>query len=302
MSGRVTPGAQRFLEPAVVARMGSLELKARVIVEGFLQGLHRSPYRGFSVEFAEYRQYMPGDDPAQIDWKVYARSDRHYIRKFEEETNLPCHLLLDVSASMAYGSAGVTKLDYARYLAAALAYLLTRQRDAVGLTAFDREVVAHFAPSTRPGHLRSLLVGLDRLVPGERTDVAGPLDRLARMLTRRGLVLVVSDLLDDPESVITGLKRVRARGMEVIVFQVLDPAERLFPFDRPARFRDLETGEEVLASPGLVRDEYVAQMTRMIERYRSELGAAGIDYVLLDTSQPLDVALMSYLSARKRTI
>jgi uncharacterized protein (DUF58 family) len=282
--------------------MGSLELKARVIVEGFLQGLHRSPYRGFSVEFAEYRQYMPGDDPARIDWRVYARSDRHYIRKFEEETNLPCHLLLDVSASMAYGSSGVSKLDYARYLAAAIAYLLTRQRDAVGLTAFAGEVVSHFAPSTRPGHLRSLLVGLDRLVPRERTDLAGPLDRLARMLTRRGLVLVISDLLDDADAVITGLKHVRARGMEVIVFQVLDPAELTFPFDRPARFRDLETGEDVLASPSLVRDEHVGAMNRLVERYGRELGAAGIDYVKLETSQPLDVALMSYLSARKRTI
>lgn len=302
MRGRAAPGAQQFLDPAVVSRMGSLELKARVIVEGFLQGLHRSPYRGFSVEFAEYRQYMPGDDPVQIDWKVYARSDRYYIRKFEEETNLPCHVLLDASASMAYGPAGVTKLDYARYLAAAIAYLLTRQRDAVGLTAFDREVVTHFPPSTRPGHLRSLLIGLDRLVPRERTDVAGPLDRLARMLTRRGLVLVISDLLDDADAVITGLKRVRARGMEVIVFQILDPAELSFPFDRPARFRDLETGEEVLASPGVIRDEYLGRMRQLVDRYASELGGAGIDYVRLETSQPLDVALMSYLSARKRTI
>src|SRR5262245_25203286 len=166
---RPAPGGTRFLDPAVVSRLGTLELKARAIVEGFLLGLHRSPFRGFSVEFAEYRQYMPGDDPAFVDWKVYARSDRHYVKRVEQETNLPCHLLLDISASMAYGSGGVTKLDYGRYLSAAVAWLLTRQRDAVGLLAFDDAVRAHLPPSTRPGHLRSLLVTLDQLQPGQRS-------------------------------------------------------------------------------------------------------------------------------------
>jgi uncharacterized protein (DUF58 family) len=293
---------RQWLDPAVVARLGTLELKARVVVEGLLQGLHRSPFRGFSVEFAEYRQYMPGDDPASIDWRVYARSDRYYVKKFEQETNLPCHLLLDVSASMAYGSGAVTKLEYASYLAAALAYLLNRQRDAVGLLAFDSDLVAHVPPSTRPGHLRSLLVTLDHLRPGTRSDVARPLNRLAEALSRRGLVVVISDLLDDPERVITGLKHVRFRGMEVLVFQVLDPAELTFPFERPARFRDLESGEEVVASPRASRDDYLRQIDGLTARYQRELRLSGIDYSLTDTSRPLDAALLAYLAARRRVM
>jgi uncharacterized protein (DUF58 family) len=173
------PGPQQWLDPAVLARLGSLELKARVIVEGFLQGLHRSPFKGFSVEFAEYRPYLPGDDPASIDWRAFARTDRYYVKRFEQETNLPCHLLLDVSASMGYGSGPLTKLQYGSYLAASLAYLLSRQRDAVGLMAFDHDVVTHLPPSTRPRHLRSLLVALDALRPGTRSDLARPLNRLA---------------------------------------------------------------------------------------------------------------------------
>ena len=294
--------ARQWLDPAVVARLGPLELKARVIVEGFLQGLHRSPFRGFSVEFAEYRQYMPGDDPASIDWRVYARCDRYYVKKFEHETNLPCHLLLDVSASMAYGSGPVSKLEYASYLAAALAYLLNRQRDAVGLLAFDSDLVAHVLPSTRPGHLRSLLVTLDRLRPGTRSDVARPLNRLAEALARRGLVVVISDLLDEPERVISGLKHVRFRGMEVLVFQVLDPAELTFPFVRPARFRDLESGEEVVTSPRASRDDYLRRIGELTARYQRELRLSGIDYCLTDTARPLDAALLAYLAARRRVM
>jgi len=290
----------RFLDPAVIARLGTLELKARTIVEGFLSGLHRSPFRGFSVEFAEYRQYLPGDDPSTIDWKVYARSDRHYVKKYEEDTNLECYLLVDVSGSMAYGSRGITKQQYAAYLAASLAYLMNRQRDAVGLMAFDDEIVSMLSPSARPGHLRSLLVALDRLPEGGATNAARPLNRLAEAMSRRGLVVLISDLLDEPSRVIEGLKHFRFRGTDVVVFHVLDPDELTFPFERAARFRDLEGDEEIVAVPSAVRETYLAELGAMLDRYKRELGSAGIDYVRLDTSQPLEFGLMSYLSTRGR--
>lgn len=295
-----TPAGARFLDPAVISRLGTLELKARTIVEGFLLGLHRSPYRGFSVEFAEYRQYMPGDDPAFVDWKVFARSDRYYVKRFEQETNLPCHVVLDVSASMAYGSRGVSKMEYGQYLAAALAWLLTRQRDAVGLFAFDEEVVAHLPPSIRPGHLRAMLVTLERLAPGRRSEMGRPFHVLAEQLVRRGLVVVLSDLLDEPARVVEGLRHIRFRGMEVLVFHLLDHAELTFPFESAARFRDPESAEEVLTSPRAVRNDYLRAIGELTARYERELRGAGIDYHLLDTSRPLDFALAEYLAVRRR--
>jgi uncharacterized protein (DUF58 family) len=293
---------RRFLDPAVVARLGTLELKARTVVEGFLSGLHRSPFKGFSVEFAEYRQYIHGDDLATIDWKVFARSDRYYVKKFEEETNLDCHLMIDVSGSMGYGSRGMTKFEYAACLAASTAYLMNRQRDAVGLMAFDDRIVDVLPPSARPGHLRALLISLDRLRLGRATNVSKPLHQLAESLSRRGVVVLVSDLLDEPDAVIRGLKHFQFRGTDVIVFHVLDPDELEFPFERATRFEDLETGEEVMAVPGLVREHYRREMARLIGRYREELGAAGIDYQLLRTTDPLELALLSYLTTRARTL
>jgi len=292
-----------FLDPAVVARLGTLELKARTIVEGFLSGLHRSPFKGFSVEFAEYRQYIPGDDLATIDWKVYARSDRFYVKKFEEETTLDCHLLIDVSGSMGYGSHHpMTKFQYAACLAASLGYLMNRQRDAVGLTAFDESIVSMLPASSRVGHLRALLLTLDRLRLGRMTNVSKPLHLLADSLSKRGMVVLISDLLDDPEAVIRALKHFQFRGTDVIVFHILDRDEIEFPFERATRFEDLETDEEVIAVPGAVRDHYVREMKSLIERYRRDLGGAGIDYQLLDTSRPLELALMSYLSTRARAL
>ena len=294
------PRELRFLDPAVLARLGTLELKARTVVEGFLSGLHRSPFKGFSVEFAEYRQYMPGDDLSSIDWKVYARTDRYYVKKFEEETNLNCYLLLDVSASMGYGSHGVTKLEYASMLAGSLAFLMQRQRDAVGLTTFDDALLTMLPPSARPSHLRSLLVTLDRMVLGKRTDVSRPLHQLAEGIAKRGMVILISDLIDEPGHVIEGLRHFRFRGTDVVVFHVLDPSELTFPFTRASRFRDLEGGDELMVVPSVVREPYLVALNGTIDRYRRELGAAGIDYRLLDTSQPLELALMSYLSTRGR--
>jgi len=292
---------RQFLDPAVVARLGNLELKARTVVEGFLSGLHRSPFKGFSVEFAEYRQYIPGDDLSTIDWKVYARSDRHYVKKFEEETNLNCHVMLDISGSMAYGSRGITKYQYGQCLAASLAYLMNRQRDAAGLAAFDERIVTMLPASARPGHLNAILVTLDRLELGTETNVSKPLHQLADSLSKRGMVVLISDLLDDPERVIRGLKHFRFRGTDVIVFHLLDPDELAFPFERATRFEDMETRDEVLAVPVVVRDHYLKAIGSLIERYKRELGAAGIDYQLLTTDQPLELALLAYLSTRGRT-
>jgi len=291
-----------FLDPAVVARLGTLELKARTIVEGFLSGLHRSPFKGFSVEFAEYRQYIPGDALSTIDWKVYARSDRYYVKKFEEETNLDCHVMLDVSNSMSYGSGPMTKFEYGACLAASLGYLMNRQRDAIGLTAFDENIVSMLPASSRPGHLRGILVTLDRLTPGRKTNVSKPLHQLADSIVKRGMVVLISDLLDDPVEVIRGLKHFQFRGNDVIVFHVLDPHETDFPFERATRFEDLETEEEIMAVPGAVRDHYLKEMGGLMEHYRRELGACGIDYQLLSTRRPLELALHSYLSTRARAL
>jgi len=294
------PGPARYLDPAIIARLGTIDLKARTIVEGFLTGLHRSPYKGFSVEFAEYRQYLPGDDLATLDWKVFARSDKHFVKKYEEETNLTCHMLIDVSKSMGYASGEVTKLQYASFLAGALAYLMHRQRDSFGLIAFDDAIAALLPASARSSHLRAVLLALERLELGAGTNVAKPLNDLASAMRKRGMVVLISDLLDDPAQVLDGLKHFRHRGTDVIVFHVLDPYELKFPFEQAARFRDMESEEEVMAVPGSIREDYVGRMQGLIDFYRRELQLSGIDYCLLDTSKHLELGLMSYLMTRHR--
>ena len=301
MAAQTRPGELRFLDPAVIARLGTLELKARTIVEGFLSGLHRSPFKGFSVEFAEYRLYLPGDDLSSIDWKVFARSDRYYVKKFEEETNLNCYILLDVSASMGYGRrGGATKMEYGQMLAASLAYLMNRQRDAVALTAFDDAIVQMLPPSARPGHLRSLLVTLDRLRLGKRTDVSKPLHVLADAVKKRGMVVLISDLLDEPERVVDGLRHFRFRGTDVVVFHLIDPDELTFPFERASKFRDMELGDELMAVPAVVRSAYLTELQRVLDLYKRDLRSMGIDYQLVNTSDSLEFALMAYLSTRSR--
>jgi uncharacterized protein (DUF58 family) len=290
----------RFLDPAVIARIRSMELKARTVVEGFLSGLHRSPFKGFSVEFAEYRQYLSGDDPSTIDWKLYARSDRYYVKKFEEETNVDCHLMLDVSASMGYASGAMSKVAYGSLLAASLAYLMNRQRDAVGLMTFDEGIVARLAAGVRPSHLRALLLTLEQAALGTRTDLAKPLHRLAEALVKRSIVVLISDLLDEPARVVRGLKHLRFRGSDVLVFHVLDRDELTFPFERATRFQDMESGDEVMAVPALVREHYLREVRDLVAFYERELRVNGIDYLLVDTSKPLDFALLSYLSRRAR--
>ncbi len=291
----------RFLDPAVLARLGSMELKARTGVEGFISGLHRSPYKGFSVEFAEYRQYMHGDDLSTLDWKVYARSNRHYVKKFEEDTNVECHLLVDVSASMGYrGGSAMTKLEYAKVLAGSLAFLMNRQRDASGLIAFDEGITVRLPASARRGALHGLLVSLEQLQAGRRSNVGRPLHLLAEALARRSLVVLISDLLDDPGPIIDGLKHLTFRGSDVIVFQVLDPHELTFPFRSSARFTDIESAEAVTADASTIRDEYLRRIEDLKSRYDRELRQARIDYVPLDSSKPLDFALLAYLAARSK--
>jgi uncharacterized protein (DUF58 family) len=297
------PGPSRFLSPEVVAGLGTLELKARTIVEGLLLGLHRSPFRGSSVEFAEYRQYMPGDDPGTVDWKVYARSDRHYVKKFEHDTNVEVQLLVDTSASMAYRSgSGMTKLQYAQCLTAALAYLLTGQRDAVGLGLYDDQLRDYVPSAVKASQLTRLLIALDHATPGATSDTARALKQVHDRLRRRGLIVVCSDLLDDHDRVVDGLRLLRARGMEVVVFHVLDDAELTFPFEQAGTFRDVETGEEILTYGPSARQAYLDAVGAWRDRYVADLRSAGIDYQLARTSEPLDMTLLGWLGGRGRTL
>lgn len=296
-SRSVRSGA-RFLDPAVLGRIANLELLARTVVDGFLTGLHRSPYLGFSMDFAEHRPYMPGDDIRRIDWKLFARTDRHYIKLFEADTNANFSVLLDVSASMSYGSHSLAKLDYARYLAACLIYFSSKQRDRVGLVTFDHEVVDYVPPSMK--HLDTILHRLDQVETGRPGRLAEPLLKVTEMLGRKGIVVLVSDFYEEPDQVLEAVAPLRARGHDVIVFHVLDPWELEFPFEDASGFEDLETGEQLPVIPGKLRGDYLEMIRRHLERLERRFTENRIDYTLLDTSKPLDMALFQYLLARER--
>jgi len=291
---------RKFLRPDIVSRLSGLEIKARLVVEGFIAGLHRSPYHGFSVEFAEHRQYMPGDPIRNIDWKVYSRTDRFFVKEFEEETNLKAYLLLDISGSMGYHSNGISKLEYSSYLCAALSYLMLQQRDSVGLVVFDRKIQQYIPPKSAATHLHVLLSQLDKIQASQTTNVSSALHEMAERIKRRGLIILISDLFDYPEKIMSGLKHFRHRKHEVIVFHILDPRERDFSFPQEAIFKDIETQEEILTSPWQIQKDYQAKLQEWIEKYRLELRESLIDYVLLDTSIPFDEALFAYLSKRQR--
>jgi len=294
------PDRRRLLDAAVIARLSRMDVRARAVVEGFVAGLHKSPYKGFSVEFAEHRQYMPGDPPKTIDWKVYGKSDRFYVKEFEEETNLRAYLVVDGSASMGFASEGITKFDYSRYLAAALSYLMIRQQDSVGLVLFDAEI-RRFIPARSAGkHLHVLLTELENARPASTTGLAETLHRLAERVRRRGLVVLLSDLFDDQTAVLRALRHFRHKRNEVVVFHVLDANERLFDFAREAIFRDLETHDEMLVRPWELRPEYRRAMTEWIERYRRGCREIGVDYVSMNTETPFDAALLAYLEKRSR--
>ncbi len=290
-----------LLRPHELAALGGLEFVARQVVEGFLAGLHRSPHRGFSVEFAEHRAYQPGDDLRYIDWRMYARSDRHYVKQFEEETNLRAYVLVDASASMAWSSdPGVlpTKLWYAKQLSACLSLLLLSQGDAVGLIGFDETVRTHIGPRGGRRHWHDMVRSLDPLEATGRTEAASALRDIAGRLTRRGLVILCSDLLVDPESTQLALQFLRHRGHEVLVFHLLDPGEKELPGERDARFVDPETGEELPVSVADLRSEYREAVERALQEWRQQLVPHGIDYTIIETDQPMVHALRTYLRKR----
>jgi len=278
----------------------NLELRAKTVVEGFWHGLHRSPYHGFSVEFTEYRPYTTGDDPRYLDWKLVARTDRFFIKKFEDETNLRAHLLVDGSRSMTFGSRGYTKATYATTFAATLAYFLHHQGDAVGLLTFDEAVREYLPARNRTGHLRQLMLALEQPAGGRATDLASPLQRMAEMLRKRGLVVLISDLLAPINTLETSLALLTASGHEVLLFQVLDPAEVNFSFEAAAKFRDLETGHDLFLEPALARAGY----QRLFEAHRADVRAIcerlGITLHALVIDQPLELALYHFLLGRAR--
>ncbi len=275
-----------------------MELRARTVVEGFISGLHRSPYRGFSVEFAEYREYTPGDDTRFIDWKVYARSDRYYLKQFEEETNLNCNILLDVSGSMNYGSNGISKLEYASYVAASLGYLIFQQRDGVGLMTFDRDIRQVIPSRNKRGHLLSILRYLEHVEGGDETNLSLPLHLMAERLNKKGMIILISDLFDDPASVAKGLQHFRFKGHDVIVFQILDETELTFPFENTTKFIDMEGTAQFVTIPSLVRKTYMQNLKAHMDQFKKECSRLKIDYHVLNTVKPIDFALFSYLAYR----
>ncbi len=295
-----SPRAASFIDPHSLMRIKSLQLRAKVVVEGFYHGLHRSPYHGFSVEFSEYREYTPGDDPRYLDWRLYARSDRYYVKRFEDETNLRCHLLLDMSRSMGYGSSSFTKREYARTAAATLAYFLASQRDAVGLLTFDEGIAEYLPARYRPGHMHRLMLLLERALSGTATDLSAPLERIARMVTRRGLIALISDLLAPIDTLETSLSYLRSRGHEVVLLRILDPAEVSFGFDTPAMFHDLESGRDVYVDPDVAREDYLRRFGEHSRAIEATCGRLGIDCYQITTDRPLELALFDFLSARMR--
>ncbi len=288
----------RFIDPNILASISRMDLRAKTVVEGFLSGLHKSPFKGFSVEFAEYRQYTPGDDPRHIDWKVFARFDRYYVKEFEEETNLNCHLVLDLSNSMNFASNGRTKLTYASYLIASLAYLISKQRDSVGLVTFGDKIENHIPAQLRPGHLQSILLALSNLKTTERTNIGLPLHQIADAIRKKGMIILVSDLLDEPEKIIHAMQHFRFRGHEVIVFHIFDAAEITFPYHNTIKFVGLEGEGDFTTVPRNIRDEYLQKLQTHLAILEKGFGANRIGYTLMDTSKPLDFALQAYLAAR----
>lgn len=312
---------RRFLIPSVIARLANIELKAKFIVQGFIAGLHKSPYHGFSVEFAEHRQYTPGDDLRYLDWKLLARTDRYYIKQYEEETNLKAYILLDVSRSMSFSSnnyytrdkkkifkkkseeefsEGITKLEYASYLAASLAYLMLLQRDAVSLVTYDENIRIFIPPHSTKINLKLILKELQGIKPTSKTSTAKSLNNIAEKIKRRGLIIIISDFFDNQSEVINSFKHFRYYKNEVIVFQILDPAEKNFLFDDVAYFKDMETGEELYIQAPQVKESYNKVVENFINEYKNQCIKNNIDYELLTTSTPFDISLLKYLNKRMR--
>lgn len=291
----------RYLEPQALARVKNLSMVARGVVEGAITGLHSSPFKGFSVEFAEHREYTAGDDPRHLDYRMLARTERLYIKQYEEETNMRVQVLLDTSGSMGYSFDGkLSKLQYGSYLTAILSYLMTRQQDSVGLTTFDTEVRLDMPARSSPRHFNEMMHQLEAIQPSKETHIADTLHKLANRFKKRCLIVLISDLYDEPEAVLRSLHHFRHRRHEVILFHVLDKAEIDFPFDDTIAFHDMETDERIQVEPAYVREEYKEQMEAFIENYRRSCAEAQIDYVLTDTSVPYDFMLSRYIAKRNR--
>lgn len=290
---------QKYLDPAVLNRLSRLELQARCIVEGFVSGMHESPYKGVSVEFAQHREYVPGDDPRHLDWKVFARSDRLYIKEYEQETNLRSTILTDFSNSMSYGSGNLSKLDYARFVAASLAYFIIQQRDSVKLMTFHDEVARELPESNSPHYIESVARVLQETSTTKRTNLGQVLNQVAGRLHHRGLVVLISDLLDDKEKIHDGIQRLRHDGHDVIILQILDPHEKEFPLKQMTRVRDLESTDELLVDPKALRQAYLKELHDHIDHIRNHCLANQVDYELITTDQRLDIALSTYLASRE---
>jgi uncharacterized protein (DUF58 family) len=291
---------KKYLNPSVVSKLNSLELKARLVVEGFMVGLHKSPYHGFSVEFTEHRPYMQGDNLKDVDWKVYGKTERFFIKQYEEETNLKSYILLDTSRSMAYASEGnISKLEYASTLVAGLSYLMIKQQDAVGLSLYSDKINQYLPPKSTRAYLQQILKALSDVSPSSKTNTASSLNSIAEKIKRRGLVIIVSDLFDDVNSILSALKHFRYTKNEVIVFQILDPMERSFAFGKDAIFKDLESEDEITTQPYQIQKAYKEAMNEFIHKIKSECLNANIEYNLIQTSDPFDKALINYIRKRR---
>jgi len=293
---------KKYLDPHILNTVQTLELKARLVVEGFITGLHKSPFHGFSVEFSQHRPYNYGDNLRYIDWKVYGRTDRYYIKQFEEETNLKSYLLLDISKSMQFSSGKISKLHYAKTLIAALAYMMLRQRDAVGLGLFDTSLKKLMPPRSVVSYLQSILIELETMPVGQDTEIQPVLHAMADRLKRRGLVILISDLYDDVNGVLNGLRHFRYNKHEVLVFHLLDRQELDFAYEGDVEFEDLESGEKIRTYPWYIRNEYKNAVEEFEKTYRTMCRENNIDYQLLTTDQPLETALLEYLIKRKKLV
>jgi uncharacterized protein (DUF58 family) len=303
MDRREQPGAMpgaRFVDPRVLARIGNLDLLARHVVDGFINGLHRAPHFGASIDFAEHRGYVAGDDIRRVDWRLYARTDKYYVKQYDADTNTNFAVLLDISKSMMFGSGGVTKIEYARYLAACLGYMAHRQRDRVGIVTFDEDVVTYVPPSAK--HFDVMLHTLDRAEPVRAGRLRAPLDKIAEHFKRRSVVALISDLYEEPDEILEAIKPYRFLGNDIMVFHVLDPAELDFPYKDASRFQDLETGEEVPIVPESLLKQYRELIAAHVDALRTKFSEIRVDYTLINTARPLDDALFNYLANRERMV
>lgn len=294
---------RKYLDPSIVSKLKSLELKARLVVEGFIVGLHKSPYHGFSVEFSQHRSYMQGDPIKNIDWNVYAKSEKYYIKQYEEETNLISHVILDVSKSMDYNSEGaITKLEYGKLLASSLIYLMLQQQDSVGLALYSDKIESYLRPKSSRVYLKTLLGSISSIQPSSKTETAESLNSIADKIKKRGLVVIISDFFDDADEILNAVKHFYYKKNEVILFQILDPIEKSFAFDKDSIFVDKETNEEMTTQPYQIQKAYQQAMSDFLKKLKNGSLGYGIEYNLLDTTTPFDKALLSYFKKRSRLV